>query len=267
MFAVCDALLQAVISWMASVYAAGKGTSSDSISSAAKAAAIGAAYKTVPVREAAAALLEAMVNSLGLADVQRAVQGISDKALAKAASDALAKVTAAGGGAGGMLSAGPSQASGVGARPDTPRMGGSRPGTAASSKGVSRPGSAGGVSRPGTAGSGAGRALATTGSVLSRPGTAAAAAAAAAGAASGADGPLLALDRNKEERAKKVSSLAWRLGLPAAQQCLGLFPAHTYCPQAPISCQLSLRQHPCSILMLWVILCCPCPDSLQEQQV
>lgn len=184
---------------MASVYTAGKGTSSEAIATAAKAAAIGAAYKTVPVREAAAALLEAMVNSLGLADVQRAVNSISDKNLGKAATEALAKVTAACGGATGMLSAGPSQASGVGARPATPRAGGSRP----PSRGAPapRPGSAGGVSRPGTAGSGSNRGLATTGSVLSRPGTAAAAAAAVGG---GSDGPLIALDRNKEERAKKV---------------------------------------------------------------
>lgn len=195
---------------MASVYAAGKGTSSDAIASAAKAAAIGAAYKTVPVREAAAALLEAMVNSLGLADVQRAVQGVSDKALSKAASDALAKVTAAGG-AGGMLSAGPSQASGMGAaRPPAARNGSSRPGTAGSSKGVSRPGSVGGVSRPGTASSGAGRGLATSSSMLSRPGTAAAAAAAAV---AGPDGPLLALDRGKDERAKKVGRRRCRAAL------------------------------------------------------
>lgn len=207
----CAVVLQAALSWMASVYAAGKGTGSECVATAAKAAAIGAAYKTVPVREAASALLEAMANTLGLAGVQRAVQGVSDKALSKAASDALAKIAAAGGGSsGGSLSAGPSQASGVGARPPTP-SGGSRPGTASSSRAaLSRPGSAGGVSRPGTASSGAALrgGLAPSGSVLSRPGTASAAAAAAASAAAaaapGGDGPLLAFDRNKEERAKKV---------------------------------------------------------------
>jgi hypothetical protein len=194
--------LQAVISWMSSVYSSGKGTSAECIASAAKAAAIGAAYKTVPVREAAATLLEAMATSLGLADVQRAVQGISDKNLCKAATDALAKVTAA---AGGALSAGPSQASGVGARAPAPRTGGSRPGTAGGSKVPPRPGSAGGVSRPGTASSGVNRGLTTSSSVLSRPGTAASAASAGAAASvGGADGPLLALDKNKEERAKKV---------------------------------------------------------------
>jgi hypothetical protein len=197
---------QAAISWMASAYLAGKGTSSECIASAAKAAAIGAAYKTVPVREAAAGLLEAMANALGLADVQRAVQGISDKALCKAASDALAKVAAANGG--GMLSAGPSQASGVGARGGSaaqPPRPPSRSGTAASSKAggaaAARPGSAAGVSRPGTAGSSSGRGLAPSGSVLSRPGTAGSAAAAPA---AGSEGALLSLDRGKEERAKKV---------------------------------------------------------------
>lgn len=190
-------LLQAAISWMASVFAAGKGTSSECIASAAKAAAVGAAYKTVPVREAAAALLEAMTTALGLADVQRAVQGISDKSLAKAAADALAKVAAANGGA--TLSAAPLQSMGSGSRPATPRAGSSRPGTAGS-RVASRPQSAGGGSRPGTASSSSHRAPATTGSVLSRPGTAAIAAAAVAGV----DGPLLAMDRGKEERAKKV---------------------------------------------------------------
>jgi len=190
-------LLQAAISWMASVFAAGKGTSSECIASAAKAAAVGAAYKTVPVREAAAALLEAMTTALGLADVQRAVQGISDKSLAQAAGDALAKVAAANGGA--TLSAAPLQSMGSGSRPATPRAGSSRPGTAGS-RVASRPQSAGGGSRPGTASSSTHRAPATTGSVLSRPGTAAIAAAAVAGV----DGPLLAMDRGKEERAKKV---------------------------------------------------------------
>lgn len=194
--------LQAVISWMASVYSDGKGNSAECIASAAKAAAIGAAYKTVPVREAAATLLEAMATSLGLADAQRAVQGISDKNLCKAATDALAKVTAA---AGGALSAGPSQASGVGMRAPAPRTGGSRPGTASSSKAPPRPGSAGGVSRPSTASSGVNRGLTTSSSVLSRPVTAASAASAVAAASvGGADRPLLALDKNKEERAKKV---------------------------------------------------------------
>jgi hypothetical protein len=186
---------------MASVYANGKGTSAECIASASKAAAIGAAYKTVPVREAATALLEAMATSLGLADVQRAVQGVSDNNLRKAATDALAKVTAA---AGGALSAPPSQASAMGARAPAPRTG-SRPSTASSSKVPPRPGSAGAVSRPGTASSGVNRGLSTSSSVLSRPGTASpAASAGAAASVGGADGPLLALDKNKDERAKKV---------------------------------------------------------------
>lgn len=208
---------------MASVYTAGKGTSAESIASAAKAAALGAAYKTVPVREAAAGLLEAMVNALGLPDVQRAVQGISDKALSKAAADALAKVAAASGG--GPLSATPSQASRLGSSAAAPRAG-SRPTTTGSSRGGSRPQSAGGTtSRPGTAGS-MHRSLATSGSLLSRPGTAASAAPAAP---AGPDGPLLALDRGKEERAKKVSTVVGQPGmtgcavavLPAAGKLAG----------------------------------------------
>lgn len=242
---------------MASVYAAGKGTSSDAIASAAKAAAIGAAYKTVPVREAAAALLEAMVNSVGLADVQRAVQGVSDKALSKAASDALAKVTAANGGAGGMLSAGPSQASGVGAaRPPAARSGSSRPGTAGSSKGVSRPGSVGGVTRPGTASSGAGRGLTTSSSALSRPGTAAAAAAAAC---AGPDGPLLALDKGKEERAKKVGRRPLAAQHSSCRRVLPCGCLHVHGDMLPLCLLPPLRT---------ITACaCHCADPLQEQQV
>lgn len=184
--------MQAGITWMASVYSAGKGTSSDCIAQAAKAVAIGASYKTVPVREAAGQLLEAMIALVGLGDVQQAVDSL-DKSSQKAVAEALAK-------------AGISAAAAAAAVPS------SRPSTAGNARGTtagSRPGTAGsraaaggtGTSRPGTAASVGGRSVA--GSTTSLAGTLRGSTALAA--ALGTDeGPLLGVDKNKEERAKKV---------------------------------------------------------------
>eukprot|EP00775_Hariotina_reticulata_P007310 gene7310-7523_t len=190
--------MQAGIAWMASVYTAGKGTSTDCVALAAKAVAIGAGYKTPQVREAAGKLLDAMLAAVGVLDVQQAIQGL-DKALQKVAAEALSKSAAA------------SSAPSIASRAAMP----SQPGTAGSSGGstggvrsstTSRPGSAASVrssasagSRPGTGG-GAGKSVAASGvgSLLGRVG-------AAPGAAVVCDdGPLLSLDKGKDERAKKA---------------------------------------------------------------
>jgi hypothetical protein len=195
--------MQASIAWMASVYTAGKGTSSDCVALAAKAVAIGIGYKTPQVRDAAGQLLDAMLAAVGPLDVQQAIQGL-DKGLQKAAAEALSK-SAVGGSAAGIVSkaAMPAQAGMFGSSGGSSNAPGgvrssanSRAGSAASVRSSSV--SAG--SRTGTAG-GAGKTVATSGggSLLGRAGLAAGA------AVVGDDGPLLSLDKGKDERAKKVS--------------------------------------------------------------
>lgn len=188
--------MAAGLTWMASVYAAGKGCSTECLGYAARAVAIGAAYKTVPVREAAASLAEAMVLAAGAADVASAVAGL-DKAARAAAGDALAKAGVTVGATG--ATAAPSAAAG-GTRTGAAGAGGSavarssassRPGTAAA---PARSGGVAGSSRPSTA-PGGGRAGAPAGS---RAGSAVAA------AAGGDEGPLLCMDSGKEERSRKV---------------------------------------------------------------
>jgi spermidine/putrescine-binding protein len=112
--------MQAAIAWMASVYSgsiSSRASSNDCIAAAVKAVAIGAGYKTVPVREAAGQLMEALVSVVGAQAVQSAVQGL-DKALQKTAADALVKASAA-------VGPGPAMPA-----PAAAAVGGSRPGTA-----------------------------------------------------------------------------------------------------------------------------------------
>ncbi|KAF6262791.1 armadillo-type protein [Scenedesmus sp. NREL 46B-D3] len=198
--------MQAAISWMASVYSgssSSRASSNDAIAAAVKAVAVGAGYKTVPVREAAGQLMEALVTSVGAQAVQGAVQGL-DKSLQKTAADALAK-------AGAAVGPGPAMpaAAGGGSRPGTAGAAGrpaSRPGTASS-----RPtaGASGAASRPGTAGSGAAaRSSMTASSSMGRGSVAASSAAGLVTAYGGGDdGPLLSIDRNKEDRARKAEEL------------------------------------------------------------
>ncbi|WIA20537.1 hypothetical protein OEZ85_004931 [Tetradesmus obliquus] len=197
--------MQAAIAWMASVYSSScssRASSDDCVAAAVKAAAIGAGYKTVPVREAAGQLMEALVTCVGAQAVQGAVQKL-DKKLQQTAADALAKASAA-------VGTGPAPAAAAAAG------GGSRPGTAsAASRPASRPGTAGSrstaggsaaSSRPGTAASGAAvRSSVATSSSMGRGSVAASSAAGLAAALGGGDeGPLLSIDRNKEERARKA---------------------------------------------------------------
>jgi hypothetical protein len=111
--------MQAAIAWMASVYSSSgssRASSHDCIAAAVKAAAIGAGYKTVPVREAAGQLMESLISSVGVQAVQGAVQGL-DKNLQKTAADALAKAGAAVGPGPAMPA--PAAATGGGSRPGT----------------------------------------------------------------------------------------------------------------------------------------------------
>lgn len=197
--------MQAGISWMASVYAAGKGTTNDCITSAAKAVAIGAGYKTVPVREAAGQLLEAMIATVGLPAVQGAVQGL-DKNLQKAAAEALAKCCVSGGAA--AVAPAAAAVAAPGSRPGTAASAGSRPPSRNGVAGVRASTTLGGAgSRPSTAGSAAGRSIAGSGSnSISRSSVAGSAASLAALGSD--DGPLLSMDRNKEERARKVRAMS-----------------------------------------------------------
>lgn len=193
--------MQAALAWMASALAAGKGATPDGARWAARAAAQGAGYKTAPVREAAAAVMSALVAAVGGGEAAAAVAAIDNKALKQAGQEALAKA-----GGGGGSSAAPSMATTMaGSRPATAssRLGATA--TGGSARGAAAPSAA---SRPGTAtGSRAGGSRVGSAANLTATATGGRATAASAAAAMD-DGPLLAMDNKKDERAKKVGDLA-----------------------------------------------------------
>jgi cytoskeleton-associated protein 5 len=192
--------MQAALAWMASAVAAGRGATPDGARWAAKAAALGAGYKTAPVREAAAALFAAMASTLGGGELHAAVHSIDNKALKQTAVEALQKagISTSGGGGGGLSTAGSAASS----RPGT-ATGGRAPAATSNPLRASGGGAAG--SRPGTAASassarsggsrtGGAAAVATAPSALGR----------GAGAGGPDEGPVLLMDNKKDDRAKKA---------------------------------------------------------------
>jgi hypothetical protein len=201
--------MQAGISWIAAAASAGKISSSDTMAAAVKAGAMGAAYKTVPVREAAAQLFSALIASCGAGDVASAAQGLP-KPLVTAAVEAITKANGGAAAAGSGAGAGAGNARNLNSARISNSSGSARTSyTSGSMNGSSAKGAggAGGVHKaPGSSSArnsrvtGAASALLTGGS------------AASGGLLSGQDdGPLLSIDTKKEDRAKKVGVAAFSL--------------------------------------------------------
>lgn len=182
--------MQAALAWMAATISGGRTPSQDATRVAVKAAAMGAGYKTAPVREAAVAVMGALLAAVGGAEVNGAVQALEGKALKQAAQEAISKA----GGSAAAAAPAPAAAAAGGSRPGT--AGGSRVGDAAARAG------AGSGSRPGTAASGS--SARSTGSRAGAGVGLGAAAGKGAAAAPADEGALLLMDTKKEERAKKV---------------------------------------------------------------
>lgn len=102
--------MQAAIEWMAKAAEAGKVVGGDCLAYAVKAVALGAEYKTAPVREAAAHLVTALLAAGAPQEVAAAANGL-EKGLQKVAMEAINKA------AGGIVSAAPS--GGASSRPGT----------------------------------------------------------------------------------------------------------------------------------------------------
>jgi hypothetical protein len=179
--------MQAAIGWMATAAAAGKITGGSCLTTAMTIGAQGAGYKTAPVREVAAQLFANLVGVVGVQELSSIAHHLN-KPLSAVAVEAVAK---AAGGAVPAAAAPAMRSSTAGSvRASTSAAPSARPSTSGPTpSGSSRPGT-----RPGTASVRASRA---TGVGASTVGSLA-----AAGLME--EGPLLAMDSKKDERAKKV---------------------------------------------------------------
>ena len=216
--------MQTGISWAASAATAGKISSSDLMAAAVKAGAMGAAYKTVPVREAAAQLFSALIANSGAGSVGSAAQGLP-KNLATAAAEAITKANggAAAVGSGGGAAGGAGNGRSLQSARTSNSSGSARTSyTSGNLNGSSGRGAAGPGGVLKSVGSSSVRNSRTTGpaSALLTGGSSA-----SGGAFSGQDdGPLLFIDSKKDERAKKVRPQLGKVAMHPAWSLAWPFP-------------------------------------------